>query len=194
MLNSNQIIFAFIGEMLGGKGTACQYLQAKYGAPTYRFSTILRDIATRLRIEHSRANLQKISTALRQCLGENILAQAVANDVKADSSPLITVDGVRRLSDVAYIRELPGFHLIYVTADEAVRYQRVVARKENSDDGQTTLAQFQQDHLAESELGIATAAADAGFRIDNNGTLQEFYGKIEDILKQLGYGGQNPSA
>jgi dephospho-CoA kinase len=185
-----KIILGFVGEISSGKGTACQYLQKKYGAPSYRFSTMLRDILTRLYLPISRENMQDLSLGLRQTFGDDTLAKVIAQDVNQNPAELISVDGVRREPDIKYLREIPGFHLIYLTADQKIRYQRIVDRGENTDDQGKTFEKFQQDEKAEAELYIAATAKIADFTITNNGTFEELYQQLEDILNKIRMGRQ----
>lgn len=182
---SIKIILAFVGPLGSGKGTACQYLKDKYGANSYRFSTILRDLLSRLYLEHSRPNLQKISTVLRQNFSEDIMAKVMAEDVSKDSGKIVGVDGVRRLADIIHLQKLPGFNLIDIDATEKIRYQRLIKRSENTDDQTKTFEQFQLDGQQESELQIKEVQTNAKFKIDNNGTPANLYKQIDEIVKKL---------
>ena len=182
---SKKIILGFVGEMASGKGTACDYLIEEHQAGYHRFSTILRDILDRLYIKHSRKNLQQLSTALRQSLGENILAEVMAKQVEADPADIVCVDGIRRPADIEHLNELDNFYLIHISADERTRYERITQRQENPDDQSKTFEQFQKEQQQESERKIADVAAQADIKIDNNGTLQELHQQIEKLLSDL---------
>lgn len=77
-----QIVIGLVGEMSSGKGTVARHVAEKYGASTYRFSTILRDILDRVYVKHARENIQKLSTFLRQAYGEDLLSKVIYYDVK----------------------------------------------------------------------------------------------------------------
>ncbi len=180
-----KIILGFVGELASGKGTACQYLHETHHAPSYRFSNILRDLLKRLSLDITREHQQHMSQIIRETFGQDTLARVIAADVTNDASSLITVDGVRRLPDLTYLKQLPGFYLVSIAADPLVRYQRLVRRGENSDDTSKTFEQFQIDSQAEAERQIQEAAATAQFHINNNGTLQELYKQLDDILARV---------
>lgn len=184
----NKIIIGFTGVMASGKGTASAYLTQHYGAPSYRFSTVLRDILSRLSLPIDRDHMQRLSGSLRSTFGGDVLAQVIAADVAADSSPLIAVDGVRRLEDIVGLKNIPGFVLVAITADEQLRWQRLRARGENADDSTKTLEQFQLDQQGEAEQQIITTAAQAQYTLTNNGSLDELYQQIDALLTTLGYG------
>ena len=180
---TSKLILGFVGELSSGKGTACQYLAKKYDAPSYRFSTILRDILNRLYLDITRDHLQRLSTALRGEFGQDVLAKVIAQDVKNDPHSIITVDGIRRLSDITYLKDVAGFHLVYLTADQNIRYQRIIARGENSDDKNKTFEQFQADEQAEAELQITSTGATAEYTVTNNGTFEELYEQLEKLTR-----------
>ncbi|MCX6800303.1 MAG: AAA family ATPase [Candidatus Falkowbacteria bacterium] len=177
-----KIIIGLVGEIASGKGTVANYLIEQHKAVSYRFSTPLRDVLTRMHIELNRANLQDVSTILRERFGQDLLAKIIAEDVKKDSSKIIVVDGIRRLADIKYLQNLPEFKLIYVTADMQLRYERITKRGENTDDITKTLEDFKKDHLAETELEIPQVAALANTIISNDNDIKELYKKIDQII------------
>jgi dephospho-CoA kinase len=179
-----KIILGLVGPIASGKGMACHYLKEIHDAKIFRFSTMLRDVLDRFYIEQSRENMQTLSSVLRQTFGEDLMAKTIANDVKNSASEIIVLDGVRRLGDIKYLLEMPEFHLVEINADQKIRYDRITSRGENTDDIKKTFADFQKDELQESELQIKSVAEKAQFHINNNGTEQELYNQIENIIKK----------
>lgn len=176
------IIIGLIGEIATGKTTATNYLKTNFGAITFRFSDALRDVAKRLGIEANRSNLQLLSTVLRQNFGEDLLSKAMAAAVTQSATPLIIIEGIRRPSDVAYLKNLPGFKLVYIKTDERVRYERLIARRENADDAAKTWEEFKIEGQNESEQKIKEIAATAEVIIDNNQSLENLYQTLAKIL------------
>ena len=183
---TKKLILGFAGEMASGKGTAAKYLAEREGAATYRFSTMLRDVLKRLHLPEDRATVQKISTFLRREFGEDVMAKVMFEDARNDTHSLIVVDGVRRLEDVKYLREIPEFKLCYITAPMKTRHNRLVLRGENPDDKTKTYEQFAKDHEGEPEREIKTLEAFATEIIDNSGTLPELYQALDAIVKKYG--------
>ena len=181
----SKIILGFVGLISSGKGTACQYLHDRHGAPTYRFSTPLRDVLDRLYLPQARANMQNLSLGLRQTFGDDLLAGVIAHDVAADQSALIAIDGIRRPADLAQLKDVPGFYLVSIATDQKIRYDRIVARSENPDDAGKTFEQFQRDEQAEAEKQIKDVVAAAAYAVDNNGTREQLYTQLEKILIEL---------
>ncbi len=188
---TNKIILGFVGDLASGKGTICQYLKEKYNVNSYRFSTMLRDILDRIYVEKTRENLQDLSTFLRGRYGQDIMSKVIVKDVLQDKNDLVVVDGIRRPTDITYLQELPGFHLIYVTADPKLRWQRMVLRQENPDDAGKTFDQFLKDEQAEADMLIKELGQKAEYTITNNGTIEQFYDEMESILNKIKHASQN---
>lgn len=182
---TNKIILGLVGEMAAGKSTVTQYLKEKYHPTTFRFSDMLRDILRRIHVEPNRLPLQNLSTFLRQNFGEDIMSQVIALDVTNSPAEFIITEGIRRPSDVSYLRELPGFYVVAIQADERTRFERITKRRENPDDAGKTWEQFQTDGKQESEQKIKEIMAAADFTINNNGTEEELFGQVEEILKKI---------
>jgi len=179
-----KLILGITGEMGSGKGTIAKHATTEHQASTRRFSTILRDLLDRVYVEQTRENISTISTILRKNFGEDILAKAMYHDTQNDEHDVVVVDGVRRLADISYLRELPHFKLIYVDADMEVRYERIVKRGENTDDTTKTFEQFKKDHELETELQIRDLKNYASYVINNDGTFADLYKQIDEIIKE----------
>ncbi len=177
-----RLILCVAGEISSGKGTFTKYVRKKYGGDSFSFSHILKKVLDVLQLKKDRKNIQKISTVLRQNFGEDILAKVIHERVKKSPSKLVVVDGVRRMTDVKYLKKIKGFCLIYLEADMKKRFERIIKRKEKADDDQKGFRAFQKDHLAETELQIKKIKKKAKFILENNGTKREFFKKIDKII------------
>lgn len=180
---SEKRIIVLAGKIASGKGTVSKYLTDKYNASSHRFSAVLRDILSRLYMKHIRDNMLKLSIMLRKNYGEDILAKVMSEDVKKDDNKIIIIDGVRRLDDIKYLRQLPEFKLVFVKADMRKRYERITRRGENPDDKSKTFEEFEKDHQGEAELKIKDLENVADVVIDNNSGLEELYEQVDGVVK-----------
>jgi dephospho-CoA kinase len=179
-----KIIFGFSGLMASGKGTAAKYLEEHHGASTHRFSTMLRDAADRFYLPHSRDNLIKISEFFRTTFGEDIMAKTMAKDVENDPNPIVVVEGIRRMADIAYLNQFPNFVLIEIFADIHTRFERITARRENADDATKTFAEFEADHKRSTELTIPEVLTHATEHIDNNGDAASLHTALDALIRK----------
>jgi len=179
---ANKIIIGLVGEICAGKGIVVKYLAEKHGAASYRFSTMLRDLLARLYLPLSRKNMQNISTAIRQYFAEDIIAKVMTEDVKNNKNKIIIVDGVRRIADIKYLKKIPGFKLVRLVAAPEIRYQRLIARKENPGDKNKTYKEFLADHKKEADSQVPLVMAQADLEINNNGSLADLYKQVDQII------------
>ena len=177
-------IFGLVGEFAAGKGTVAKYLIEKHGSVSPRFSDSLREVLTLHDLETSRANMQKISTVLRENFGEDVLAKAITKRVRELPNELIVVDGVRRLTDIVNLRQVPGFYLIAIQTDRSIRHARYIARNENPGDERMSYAEFEKKHAAEADRQVPEVMATADITISNNGRFDELHAQIEQLLKK----------
>lgn len=182
----SKIILGFSGLMASGKDASKKYLETKYNAKSFRFSTVMRELLERLNLEINRPNLVSISYSLRQAFGEDLFSKVMAKDVNAAPEEIVVIDGIRRLTDIQYLKDLPGFHLISIEADPKIRYDRAVARNENVGDAEKTFEQFLLDHKQmETEASIPSVMEKAQIIINNNGTIEELYAQIDKIIAAI---------
>ena len=180
-----KIILGIAGEIASGKGSLAKHIKEKYNGSVHRFSEVLRDVARRMHLEENRSNLQKISTIFRENFSSNILSEVVYHDVSQDEHEVIIIDGVRRIDDIEYLRKIPEFKLVYIEADMDIRYERIIKRRENSDDAEKTYEEFKADHQKEAEVQIQDLQNYASYKINNNGTFLELYHQIDSIIDEL---------
>ncbi|NTW27022.1 MAG: AAA family ATPase [Candidatus Moranbacteria bacterium] len=179
-----KLILGITGEMGSGKGTIAKHASLEHKASTRRFSTILRDLLDRVYVEQTRENISTISTILRKNFSEDILAKAMYHDTENDTHKIVIVDGVRRLADIAYLRELPHFKLVYIEASMENRYERIVKRAENTDDAAKTFEQFKKDHELETELQIRDLKNYSNYVVNNDGTYADLYDQVNKIIAE----------
>ncbi|HPN54422.1 MAG TPA: AAA family ATPase [Candidatus Moranbacteria bacterium] len=179
-----KLILGLAGEMGSGKGTVAKHIINEHKGSTHRFSTILRDILNRVYLEQSRDNLQTLSTIMRKNFGEDILAKAIYHDTYNDEHDIVVVDGVRRMEDIFYLRDLMFFKLVYIDADIEKRYERIIKRSENTDDSKKSFEEFKESNKDESESQIRDLKNYANYIIDNNGDFPNLYKQVENIFKE----------
>ena len=178
-----KLILGLCGEMGSGKGTIAQYIIEKKDGSTHRFSTMLRDVLDRLFIEQSRDNLQVLSTFLRKTYGEDILAKVMFHEVANDNHQVVVIDGIRRMSDIAFLLKLPEFKLVYVEVPMETRFARISDRAENADDKTKSYDEFIKANQNEAEIQIRDLKDKAAIVLENSGSIDDLQRRIDEIIQ-----------
>ncbi|MDO8499043.1 MAG: AAA family ATPase [bacterium] len=183
-MTNSKIIFGFTGPIASGKDTAADYLAKQYGGINYSYSAMLGDVLKRYHLEINRDNLIKISEAMREKFGEDILAKTMAKDVVDDQHKIISISNVRRIADTEHLREVPGFVLVSIDSDGETRYGRLTARGQRSDEKDKTYEQFVADQQRSTEVSILEVMKKATDHLDNNGTVEYLYKQLDALVKK----------
>ncbi|MFH1367409.1 MAG: AAA family ATPase [Patescibacteria group bacterium] len=177
------MLIGLVGEKGGGKGTVADYLVSEYKAVKLRFSGVLDDLLLRLGLAISRNNEINLALSLREKFGNGVIAKALAQDFNKSGEKLGVLDGIRYWEELEVFQKLPGFLLVYVKAPLEKRFERNYRRGEKKDDN-ISLEEFKKVESAPTEVYIKKIAAKADVLIDNSGTLDDLYAKIEEKIGQ----------
>jgi dephospho-CoA kinase len=176
-------IFGVTGMMACGKGTVAKYFVEKYGAQSFRFSTSMRDLLDRLYLPQSRENISAISRITRAEFGQDLYAKVMARDAGKADNNIVIVEGIRRQEDVQELKKLANFKLVAIEVDMKTRWERLRLRGENLGDANKSWEEFQKDHELETELTIPPVMKTADITISNNGSLEDLYKQLDELLK-----------
>ncbi len=178
-------IIGLVGEKLAGKDTAAEYLVKKYGAFHIKFSQLLDEILDILDMEKTRRNEIDLGLGLRDIFGPEVLYWALKKRVLKAKENLAVINGIRMDEQEKIIKEL-GAKIIYLTAPVDLRFQRYQQRHEKVDDGKMNFEEFvAQEKTEATEVDIPKLGERADFRIDNTGSVEELYEKLDQIMASI---------
>jgi len=178
------MIIGILGEKLAGKDTVANYLVDKHNAAHFRFTHILDAVLEELNLEISRKNEIDLGLNLRKVFGEHVLVNALEQRVKKSLASYRVVNGIRM--DELMVVKSWGAKIIYITAPVEIRFARYHQRREKTDDGEMDLEQFKlQEQEGPTEMEIPELGKQADCRIDNIGSMEELYKKVDEIIKKL---------
>ena len=80
--------------------------------------------------------------------------------------------------------KLDHFVLVSIDAKPEIRYESLVLRNENEDDKTKTFQGFLDDHKIETEVTIPEVMSYAKKKINNNGSMEDLYKQIDEIIKK----------
>ena len=179
------MIIGLVGEKLAGKDTAANYFVEKYGAAHFRFSHLLDEILTILNLPLSRRNEIDLGLGLRKIFGPHILVDALHNRLAKSSANTMSVINGIRMDEFDVVTAWEGAKIIYITASPEIRFERYKHRHEKADDAIMPYEQFLAQDQEPTEVGIPALGQRADFKIENVGSLEDLYGKVDEIIKQL---------
>lgn len=185
MRKLDSVIFAIVGPIGNGKGTASSYLERRYNAEIFKFSTPLRKILEILGMEINRDAMQRISQILRESYHQDILSEIAIREIGRFDTRVSIIDGARRIADIQPFLELPNFVLVYVDANTRVRYDRIRTRAENAGDSEKTFEDFLSEEQVEAERNIKELEAYAKYVIRNDAEESDFTAQIDRIVREV---------
>lgn len=183
-----KIVLGVIGESGSGKETFAKLLSefvAPHSVKLIRTSDILKETLLKWGLDTSRENYIKVSVAMRSTFGEDVLPNAIKESVLEAAEDIVILDGLRWPADVEMLRSLPSQMLVYVTASAEVRFARTQKRQEKHGEKDTDFQKFLQENQSPADVAIPRLGAEADFRIENNGSLEEFQSRVQEFATQL---------
>ncbi|MBI4035951.1 AAA family ATPase [Candidatus Daviesbacteria bacterium] len=179
-------IIGLVGEKGSGKQTFVNFL--KQIAPNLnirqvRFSDILAQTLLIWDIPITRPNLQKLSLVMNEAFGQGSLANAAKFSIEGDTADITIFDGIRREAELKLVKSMKNSTIIYITAQQDLRYKRLKARSEKVGETGLTFEQFLTEENSKAEGNIVNLGKKADIKIENNGSLEEFKKKIEAFVK-----------
>ncbi len=183
---AQKIIIGLLGETGSGKDTVAEYLKEKYGAKLMRFADPIKDTLSIYFDKLSKEDQAWLYLVFKNRFGEDILSRAMAKRVNDEESPLIIINGVRMPSDYDFVKKYPNSQVLYITASEKTRWQRVTSRGEKSDDN-IALEKFRELDQVETEAHIPEIGSKADKTIYNEKDLDYLLSEADAYMAKLGF-------
>ncbi len=180
------MILGVSGLNAAGKGEVVRFLEAR-SFDSHSLSDVIRDELRERGLEESRERMIETGNAIRAAEGPGGLAKRLAGRLVSDRNTVI--DSVRHPAEVEVLRALTGhFRLIWVDAGEAIRLERICARRRSGDP--TTLDALRR--LEAAELGSDDPSTQqllavrelADFSVDNGRSVEDLHEALQEILER----------
>jgi dephospho-CoA kinase len=182
-------IIGIAGTNGSGKDTLGELLRQECGYITVSLSDILRAELTRRGQEHSRENLSGLSNELRQTYGDGVMTRRVFEHYGIDTKLCIT--SIRTPGEVDEMQKVGGV-LVWVDADEQVRYERIQSggRGRGATDA-ISFEEFQEQQAREMTLtakggglNMAAVREKADIILENNfASLDAYQAYLRDYFE-----------
>lgn len=166
-----------VGEIGSGKTEISTFLSRKFNVPLIFSRTCVADIIKIKDFQNKqRANFQQKSLdLLNEPDGLSRLASTVAERIRAVSSPIVIVDGIRHLTTFELLKEcFPQLLVIYVDSPRDLSY--FLFKKRCGRD--ISISEFRnvREHPVEKEISLLRSRSDV--YVFNGGTLKQLYDEV----------------
>jgi uridine kinase len=191
-----KLVIGIVGAPLAGKETCANLLEKLliedgYSVSRHTFSEILRETLDLWDIPRGRDNEQKMAIIMNAETGfkDGALSRAMHKRLMENTADVAILDGVRWTGDETMIRGLENEGikniLVYISADPAVRYARLLARN-RAGESATSWEDFAQQEKARTEVDIPGIGSRAEIALENNyEDVEHFKRDIERVYESL---------
>jgi dCMP deaminase len=180
------ILIGLTGENCAGKSTVAEYL-IKKGFYYYSLSDVIREELVKEGKEITREALIAKGNELRKKYGPDILAKKILEKLTPDRNYII--DSIRTVAEAKKFFETGKMTLIYVTASQETRFNRMKARKREGDPKSfeafkmiEELELTSKDEFGQQLLEVFKLA---NKKIENETNFADLYDKIDRILSEI---------
>ncbi len=174
-------VIGLVGEKGSGKQTFVNFLKEiapQLNIRQVRFSDILAQTLILWDIPLTRPNLQKLAIIMNESFGAQALANAAKFSIEGDKADVIILDGIRREAELKLVKGMKNNLVIYITASQKLRYQRLKTRSEKVGEVGLTFEQFLKEENSKAESEIPKLSKLSDIKIENNSSLEEFKSSI----------------
>lgn len=181
---SKKLIIGLVGQRGSGKSTVAEHLEIHYKAAVRKFSQPLAGFLKIRKVPITRENLQDLATDLREVFGQGILVGPLKKFIEESKAKIVVIDGLRVWEEVKILRSFKNNLLIYISASTKFRFEKM--RISGGKDGKEAadFKEFSRLDKKETELLISRIGKKADIVIDNTGTKEELYKKIDKLIKK----------
>jgi dCMP deaminase len=190
------MIIGLTGENCAGKGTVADYLKGR-GFYYLSLSDVIREELAAEGREITRESLIEKGNRLREAFGPAALAKKTVAKLEKDRNYVI--DSIRNAAEAKEIKAQKNAFLVYVTAPAEMRFERMKARRRESDP--QTLEAFRKIEALEmkneekTKQSLLEAFEAADRKMINDGSIEALHEKVNHLLASISseYKDERPS-
>ena len=182
-MNMPRRLLLITGMSGSGKTTLAGFFEEE-GYLVVTMGDVIRDLATEKGLPPTPENLGKIAREIRLSGGDAAVAERCIEKIKLLVNDVVVVDGIRSIGEVDVFRQYYDVSLVTVYASPKTRFFRLRNRGRSDDPHDMEMFRTRDERELGFSLGHAIALAD--FTIKNEGSLEGFKKKFQNLLSELG--------
>lgn len=179
------IILGITGLPASGKDTIGDYLAQK-GFSKFNMSDVIREEMRSLYLPVDRTSMQNYMQEKRKAFGNDYLCDAIVKKVTDKT----IISGIRNRDEINAFKKSLGNNFLIVAVNSPIerRYESIKQRNREGDN--ITFEQFKLEEEKESYnssggLEIKKVMEMADFSINNDGTKDDLYKKVDELISKL---------
>lgn len=177
------IVIGVVGLPGSGKGEFSN-IAKKMGIPVIVMGDVVRKALDDAGLKRTDRNMGEMSRHLRAGLGMDALAKLTIPDIEDKKSDLVVVDGIRGDSEVELYRDyFDNFCLVSIESSFESRLKRMGTRGRSDDTADEESLRKRDER--ETGWGLGRAFRMADFRIENEGSLDDFSEKVALTIEEI---------
>jgi dephospho-CoA kinase len=179
-------IIGITGPAGAGKGVIVDYLKDK-GFNHFSVRAFITEEILARGMAVNRENMVLVGNELRQKYGTSYCVDELYKRAQKNKKNAI-IESIRTEGEVESLRKKSNFMLLAIDADMKLRYERI--KKRNSETDKVTFEEFKKQEDIEyankdkNKQNIKVVMHMADYTLENNGSLEELYLKIDKIIYQ----------
>lgn len=182
------LIIGITGTIGSGKGTVVEYLTKNKNFLHYPVKDFVTKEIKKRKLKVNRESMRIVANELRKKNYPSYIVDSLYESAKKDGRNAI-IESLRNIGEVKSLQQKGNFFLFAVDADPKLRFKRIKLRKSEKDN--VTYKEFLEGERKEmqntdpNKQNLKKCIDMADFRFENNGTIEELYGKVEKVLDEI---------
>ncbi|MEI7490650.1 MAG: AAA family ATPase [Bacteroidota bacterium] len=184
----DMVCIGITGTLGAGKGTVVEYLEKSRGFKHFSVRGFLLELIRLEGMLENRDSMFLLGNRLRMTYGPSYVVDCLYEQA-AGSGENCIIESIRTPGEASSLRAKGDFYLLAIDAAPKVRFERIIERKSETDS--VSFATFTQNEEREmtstdpNMQNIRECIRMADFVLTNNGSREELYAQLEEILKKI---------